>query len=300
MPPKLARKRRAEELTCDDNEFGGDTEPGDASDDVALRVFDLDIRSEKVGGKVAAAARARAAKIRFGETAFITWWRSAASSPAPLEHLPLSPGTGVHAFTVSRPCCEVLRSYLEEPANYDDNGFLKMGDTQYPGYGAYPHVHAPLGQIARLQERRTVRVTGRAQVRAVLESVVPLRHLVSLVRRALRLPEPGGTEVLCRSGKCIKALHFLLQDETEQASFSWHDDAYDLEISSKMHASEMTTVIVSLSEACSGMRVWGCEPVLYRQQGDAVAFPGAAAHETLPRRRNLPVPRVWKLALFFA
>ena len=145
-----------------------------------------------------------------------------------------------------------------------------------------------------------MRVNGRVHVKAVLERVVPLRQLVSLVRRALRLPEPGGTAVLCRSGKCIKALHFLLQDETEQASFSWHDDAYDLELSSKMHASEMTTVIVSLSEACSGMRIWGCEPVLYRGQGDAVAFPGAAAHETLPRRPNLPVPRVWKVALFFA
>ena len=300
LPLKLARKRTQEELGGDDWDFSDGSEPPDDASDDLLRMFDLDVRSEIVQkGDPVVAARARAAKIRFGDTAFIAWWGRATDAPTPLEHLPLSPDTGVHAFTVSQPCCERLLSYLEDRANYTDDGFLRMGATQFPGYGAYPNVHAPLGQIAALQERRTVRAHGLQEVAAVLRSMPLVLQLVNEVRRALRLPEPSGTAVQVKSGKLIKALHFLLQDETEQASFSWHDDAYDLAIPNKKHASEMTTVIVNLATECSGMRIWGCGPHLYREQGDAVAFPGAASHETLPRRRNFPVPRVWKLALFF-
>ena len=300
LPPKLALKRAAGELGGDEWDFSGGSEQPDVALDDLLRMFDLDLRSERVKeGDPFVAARARAARIRFGDTAFISWWGRASDAPTPLEHLPLSPDTGVHAFTVSQPCCERLLSYLEDRANYTDDGFLRMGATQFPGYGAYPNVHAPLGQIAALQERRTVRVNGLGEVAAVLRSMPPVLQLVKEVRRALRLPEPSGTAVQVKSGKLIKALHFLLQDETQQASFSWHDDAYDLAIPNKTHASEMTTVIVNLSHECSGMRIWGCAPHLYREQGDAVAFPGAASHETLPRRRNSPVPEVRKLALFF-
>ena len=63
----------------------------------------------------------------------------------------------------------------------------------------------------------------------------------------------------------------------------------------------MTTVIVHLSHECSGMRVWGMHPVLYREQGEGVAFPGACLHESLPRRQGEPAGgEVWKLAMFWA
>ena len=290
LPPKLALKRGWES----EWDFSGAPEELNVALDDPLRMFDLDQRSGLVKkGDPVVAARARAAKIRFGDTAFIAWWGGAKEAPTPLEHLPLSPDTGVYAFTVSQPCCEALLSYLEDGANYNADGFLKMGETQFPGYGAYPNVHAPLGQIAALQERRTVRAHGACEVATVLRSMPLVLQLVKEVRRALRLPEPSGKAVQVRSGKVIKALHFLLQDETEQASFSWHDDAHDLAMLSKSHASEMTTVILNLSDECSGMRIWGCAPYLYREQGDAVAFPGAASHETLRRRRDFPVPRVW-------
>ena len=45
-------------------------------------------------------------------------------------------------------------------------------------------------------------------------------------------------------------MHFLLQDEAEQASFTWHADAQDI----GHEGQHMTTIIVSLSNECSSMR----------------------------------------------
>ena len=48
------------------------------------------------------------------------------------------------------------------------------------------------------------------------------------------------------------------------------------------------------------MRIWGCTPVVYEGQGSAVAFPGAALHETVPRLSGCAAPGVCrKVALFF-
>ena len=55
-------------------------------------------------------------------------------------------------------------------------------------------------------------------------------------------------------------MHFLLQDDSQQASFSWHDDASDVGHEG-MH---MTTVIVSLSIVPSCMRMWGFQPFLFQ------------------------------------
>ena len=62
----------------------------------------------------------------------------------------------------------------------------------------------------------------------------------------------------------------------------------------------MTTVIVSLSEEHSSMRMWGHQPHLFRGVGSACAFPGAALHESVPRRTGAPGAPVRKVALFFA
>ena len=101
------------------------------------------------------------------------------------------------------------------------------------------------------------------------------------VRLALGLPMPAQG-VLQKAGKAIRALHFLAQDETQQASFSWHSDGEDLKGRSMPDTSDMTTVIVHLSHECSGMRVWGCRPALYRAQGDSVAFPTEAGRVATP------------------
>lgn len=91
-------------------------------------------------------------------------------------------------------------------------------------------------------------------------------------------------------------MHFLLQDPTEQASFSWHDDSADL--GNEGDNVHMTSVIVSLSQQVSGMRVWGFEPHVYSGVGSGSVFAGAALHESV-RMKGVVTP-VRKVALFFA
>ena len=104
-----------------------------------------------------------------------------------------------------------MHSYLADPNNYDDSGFLKMAGTQWPGYGGYPYVHAVGGHHPSAQERRTVRVHGKHHVNMVLKDMPEVWALVMEVRTALGLPMPReGT--LQRNGKGIVSLHFLVQD----------------------------------------------------------------------------------------
>jgi hypothetical protein len=158
--------------------------------------------------------------------------------------------------------------------------------------------------IVPVLQRKTVRVSGKAMCNSVLAGQPELRELVDAVRVALRLPDSRKTpEALTPpqpKGKCIRAMHFLLQDDSQQASFSWHDDASDIGHEG-MH---MTTVIVSLSSVPSCMRMWGFQPFLFQGEGAACAFAGAALHESVPRRTGSPgAPEpepVRKVALFFA
>ena len=133
-------------------------------------------------------------------------------------------------------------------------------------------------------------------VDAVLRAVPVVYGLVHAVREQLRLPQPTGTQVQAM-GKCIRAMHFLLQDQSQQAEFTWHADDEDI-AASGFPASAMTTVIVSLSRERSAMRLWACQPHVYEGMGSAVAFAGAALHETVPRK--VPSGYVRKVAFFFA
>ena len=118
-----------------------------------------------------------------------------------------------------------------------------------------------------------------------------VRHTLSLPdsRRDPTQPKPAQPK-----GKSIRAMHFLLQDQTQQASFSWHADADDI----GHEGIHMTTVIVSLSNVPSCMRMWGFQPFLFEGAGAACAFAGAATHESVPRK-SAGAP-VRKVALFFA
>lgn len=293
---------RADEQRSTDDAFILSTSlvDGDVCVDGGLQLFDLASREEKVPeGVWVAAAIQKALDIRWGKIPFITWWESAKQAPTPLKHLRLPPSLGVHAFSVNPAVCEELRSYLADARNYTEAGYLRMAGTQWPGYSGYPYVHAR-SQITPLQEKRTCRVQGHEQVNLLLRDEPRVWALVQEVRSALRLPMPERG-ALQRRGKQIRAMHFLLQDETQQASFSWHSDDEDIRTARGRDGCEMTTVIVSLSEECSGMRVWGCAPVVYEGQGAAVAFPGMALHESLPRKAegSAAARVVRKVALFF-
>ena len=150
-----------------------------------------------------------------------------------------------------------------------------------------------------LPQRKTVRVSGKRAVDQVLAGQPEVRQLVEAVRHTLSLPDsrrdPTQLKPAQPKGKSIRAMHFLLQDQTQQASFSWHADADDI----GHQGIHMTTVIVSLSDVRSCMRMWGFQPHLFKGCGSACAFAGAALHESVPTL-GACVPAVRKVAFFFA
>ena len=267
----------------------------------AQELFDLSLRAEVLSAEKkvwAAPAMELALTIRNGGVRTIPWWHPTVSSPAvALPGVQLSQSTGIYSFKVEQSVCQQLLDFFEDQCNYDQDGFLKMAGTQWPGYGTYPYVHAEV-HLPALQQRRTTRVHGKQSVTKVLRAQPLVKALLMAVRAALGLPVPSGNSVQA-GGKCVRAMHFLQQDNSQQASFSWHSDAEDLTDSTdRVH--DMTTVIVSLSDEMSGMRMWGCVPHCYAGQGSAVAFHGAALHESLPRKEDRPAAGiVWKVAFFF-
>ena len=267
--------------------------------DPRLSAFDLSPRHALAmsGYSWAAAAKALAEDIRFGRLTHCVWWYDKDDELMPL--LRLASDTGVHSFMVGDGICCRLHEFLSDPSNYSEHGFLMAAGASWAGYGNYPYVHAPGGHVPELQERRTVRVQGLAFVNKLLKEVPVLAHLVSAVRAALGVRQPGVGRPQLPAGKRIVAMHFLAQDSTRQAVFSWHDDAEDIGRAGRKPPKHMTTVIVNLSQEFSGMRVWRCCPTVYDRRGSAVAFPGAALHESLPR---LTIPEgvvIRKVALFF-
>lgn len=101
------------------------------------------------------------------------------------------------------------------------------------------------------------------------------------------------SELVC----ALRQVHFLLQDISFQANFSWHTDFYDL----RLDARRTRTVVVQLSStAASAMQVFGCEPYLYTGAGAGVLFHGGAVHRSLPWETHHVgwKPTVWKVALF--
>lgn len=284
----------------EEGEEGEDGEDAEMADPVLD--FDLAARSHLIELEPwADAAKEKAAEIRAGSLRRVVWWSSKSAPAEPMDHLPLSQVTGVYAFAVDDDICSRWDARLARNDSYDRHGFLILGGQSYPGYGAYNQVHAPGGSIPGLQERKTSRVHGQALVNKALRDDSMLRELVQEVRKQLKLPMPARKSVLQPAGKSILALHFLHQDETQQSSFSWHADDEDIRQCGAARMADMTTVIVNFSEVISGMRVWGMQPVLYLCRGHAVAFPGSALHETLPRVRTAPAQgSVHKVALFFA
>ena len=237
-------------------------------------------------------AMEQASRIRFGHRAQLVWW-GPDKIRRPLRQL--AADTGVYAFEVSPTKCQRLLTYLEDPGNYSKAGFLQMAGTTWPGYNNYGLVHAEGGVDEHLQERLTVRVGNLEQVDYLLQREAMIWDIAQEVTVGV-----GGVLHLAPNrragGKALRAMHLLLQDVSQQASFALHSDENDLRNTIRGDLGEMTTAIVNLSEEVSAMRVWGMAPAVYRGQGHAFAFPGGALHESLRRAKGAPV---WKLAMFF-
>ena len=293
--------------------------------------FDLSPRADQLPGGEAAKATRVSGELKSRAISHVVWWNTVALNPHaddmyPLSSLIFAHDTGVHGFHIPAGCCTTMTSFLDNQQNYSAQGWLLMAGRQFPGYSRYPYVHSPLGQLATIQEvsahhlargswqsplmvctpplfvpvpqRKTVRVSGKTMCDFVLARQPEVRQFVDAVRVALRLPDtrrnPEASTPPQPKGKCIRAMHLLLQDESQQASFSWHDDASDI----GHEGVHMTTVIVSLSNVPSCMRMWGFQPFLFEGAGAACAFAGAATHESVPRK-SAGAP-VRKVALFFA
>ena len=330
LPPKKRAKadRTFPGSDLDINDDDNDGPVWHAEFDLAPRIDQLPRHADAAKAmRVSGLLRSRAVK-------HVMWWNTSARNPHaedmyPLSHLTFAHNTGVHSFGLNAGCCITMRSFLENRQNYDAEGWLVMAGKSFPGYAGYPYVQSPLGQVSVLQEvsvhpiacatsqssllvctpplivpvlqRKTVRVSGKAMCDIVLAGQPEVRELVDAVRVALRLPDsrrnPEARTPSQPKGKCIRALHFLLQDNSEQASFSWHDDASDIGHEG-MH---MTTVIVNLSAHPSCMRMWGFQPFLFQGTGAACAFAGAALHESVPLLAGSSAELVRrKVALFFA
>ena len=137
LPAQMARKRQrvsgSGDSDADDVELGDEPVP----DDPTLLQFDLSLRTGRLNleHQWAVEAKERATRIRFGAEHAIKWWDGRLAADYPLERVRLKPDTGVHDFKIDASVCEALRCFLADPANYDEQGFLKMAGTQFPGYG---------------------------------------------------------------------------------------------------------------------------------------------------------------------
>jgi hypothetical protein len=314
--------------------IGGKEAPPKISPDEPTSVFDLSPRLDRLPNMTwALHSRKLAEELRVPTKRCLSWYSAQAMTAWPLP-VQVSRAHGVHSFDVDVRIAQAVFDYLEDPVNYDADGFLNIGGTQFPGYGGYPYVHAKQGVVSLFQQTRTVRVHSKHWVRYVLTNFPAMQDLVTEVRCRqqtqpfhlphtmlaaalscllacafdnlsvqIRLKLGFPTEVA--GGKCLRSFHFLCQDKSQQASFSWHSDKEDLAKVgvTEQHLVEMITVVVQLSPGpeISGVRMWGFQPFLFEGQGSACTFPGDALHESLPRLEQFPAQQhVRKVALFFA
>ena len=329
MSPPFKKRKLARSSTLEDELDVNDDDDDEVDAPSWLKLFNLDHRAlvMPTGEKEDWVPQSKeiAYKIKARDVKHVVWWDVSRLHPSPVDmyrlaHLPYAHDTGLFSCVIDEEACTTMAAYLDNPDNYSDDGWLIFSGQTYPGYSRYPYVHASIGQLPSVQEvcahspsdssssdvshflfavpqRKTVRVSGKTACDNVLAGAPEVRKLLSAVRKALGLPElrrtPDALRPAQSPGKCVRAMHFLMQDASEQASFTWHDDATDIGADS-----HMTTVIVSLSKELSGMRIWGFRPHLFNGMGSAAVFAGAALHESLPRHdASKPVRKV---AFFFA
>ena len=136
------------DLDIDDDDDGPVWEP---EFDLAPRIDRLPRHDDaEKAMRVSRALRLRAVK-------HVMWWNTFHLNPRakdiyPLSNLTFTHNTGVHSFGLEADCCTKLWSFLENPQNYNAEGWLVVAGKPFPGYSHYPYVQSPFGQVAVIQE----------------------------------------------------------------------------------------------------------------------------------------------------
>ena len=139
------------------------TSPGGDFDDnddgpVWYAEFDLAPRIDQVPRHVEAPKALRVSgALKSRVIKHVMWWNTSARNPRaedmyPLSNLTFTHNTGVHSFGLEADCCTTLWSFLENPQNYNAEGWLVVAGKPFPGYSHYPYVQSPHGQVAVIQE----------------------------------------------------------------------------------------------------------------------------------------------------
>ena len=173
----------------------------------------------------------------------------------------------------------------------DQQGFFKIGEQSYAGYGTYLGISAALQPL--IQERFTAMMKMEAKgvkehmrrgLWYAMQHCRPLKAIVAQVSAAL------GCEV-----DRLRMLH-LLRQSSPQCQFTWHNDQED----NVRLGRGMITVVLLLRGAESGMQVWGFRVYEYPHVGAGAAFPGLATHRSVYQLEgSTSRPEVVKMALFY-
>ena len=226
---------------------------------------------------------------------------------------PLSADSGVHPlpskgllpFFANVRDCQVLEDYLADIAHHtfevieDKKGreiilheLCLPGGTKLQGYMDYRTLNGD--HDPTLQSTRTLKTSGKAQIRAAL---MELPGSLGILQSALERLGHGGFSVQ-ELMEMVRHIHFLVLDHHAQVDFGWHEDTFDLFVNGDQRRT-MLSIIVQLSATfTTAMQLWGFAYHEYAGQAAGVIFHGQALHRSVPRLR---IPRhraVWKIAYF--
>jgi hypothetical protein len=183
--------------------------------------------------------------------------------------LHLACATGVHEFQLeanSLPACHRFANFMLERVA---RGVASCPDVY--GYDGYIRVLAQVSPDA--QERRTLMLDTKRRLCMQLPKLPGVWQMLEYVFDHFGLPVDAWLEYLV-------GFHGLVQDNTNQTTFTWHDDATPTRTINQ----SVVTVVIQCTDTLSAMRVVSFEPFYYTRVGHACMFFGYAPHQTIPRK----------------
>ena len=213
--------------------------------------------------------------------------------------MPISRKCGTCELLVPARHCRAVAEYLRDNGGASLEGLRLRGDVRIFGYTAYTKVNASHDCEAQLKHTKQATCEPRGRLKDTIESIPGLKAILHVIadRLGINLLTDGHVTT-----DILRAIHFLHQDESMQASFAYHTDDVDVPgAKNDSGRKRLLTVVVQLTPCVSAMHVDGF-PLhsVFTGCGSAFAFAGAAVHgtsipcDTLQRS----FPSVWKVAFF--